>query len=114
MFEQMALAMEQGKFVPRSEEMITECGEYEWDGGKIIHAPSKNKGATDQNHADRAISAAGCWLVFNTDITPGKIDTSEETGQTPEYGSFLWREQQERRSEKSGSPGYGLRDILRN
>jgi hypothetical protein len=59
MFEMMALAMEQGKFVPRSQDMVVECGEYEWDGASIIHAPTKNKGATEKNHADRAISAAG-------------------------------------------------------
>ena len=112
MFEQMALAMEQGKFTPRSEEMITECGEYTWDGAKIVHDPSKNKGASDKNHADRAIAAAGAWLVFNTDNAGTKIDTSEESGQTAEYGSFLWREQQERRVVKSGSPGYGLRDVV--
>ena len=114
MFEQFALAMENKSFVPRSEDMISECGEYEWDGSKIIHVPTKNKGATEKNHADRAISAAGCWLVFNTDIGPSKIDTSEETGQTPEYGSYLWREQQEQIRANPGSPRYGLRDILRN
>jgi hypothetical protein len=112
MFEQMALAMEQGKFIPRSEEMIVECGEYEWDGAKIVHAPSKNKGASDKNHADRSISAAGCWLVFNTDNVATKIDTSEEISQTPEYGSFLWREQRERSVAKKGSPQYGIRDII--
>jgi hypothetical protein len=112
MFEQMALAMEQGKFVPRSQDMIVECGEYEWDGSSIIHAPSKNKGAADTNHADRAISAAGAWLVFNTDILVAKIDTSEEIGHIPEVGSFLWREQQERRGVKSCSPGYGIRDVI--
>lgn len=114
MFEHFALAMEQGRFVPRSNEMIVECGEYEWDGAKIIHAPTKNKGATEKNHADRAISAAGCWLVFNTDIEPGKIDTSEETGQTAEYGSFLWREQQEQRGNFRGGPSWGIRDVLRS
>jgi hypothetical protein len=92
--------------------MITECGEYEWDGAKIIHAPSKNKGAADTNHADRAISAAGAWLVFNTDILVTKVDSSEEIGQTAEYGSYLWREQQERRGVKVGSPGYGIRDVI--
>lgn len=112
MFEQMALAMEQGKFTPRSEEMITECGEYEWDGSKIVHAPSKNKGASDKNHADRSIASAGAWMVFSTDNAVHKIDTDEETGHIPEYGSFLWREQQERRSVKSGSPGYGIRDVI--
>ena len=112
MFEQFALAMENGSFVPRSEEMITECGEYEWDGAKIIHAPSKNKGATDVNHADRAISAAGTWLVFNTDNSGVKIDTSEETGQTPQYGSMAWRDQLVKKQNKSGSPRYGIRDVI--
>lgn len=113
MFELFALAMEQGRCIPRSETMITECGEYEWDGAKIVHAPTKNRGTTDTNHADRAISAAGCWLVFNTDIEGVKIDTSEESGHIPEYGSFLWREEQERRQASSDSPRYGIRDVLR-
>ena len=113
MFEQMALAMENGSFTPRSESMITECSEYEWEGHKIIHAPSKNKGASEQNHADRAISAAGCWLVFNNDNFGDKIDTDEETGQTPEYGSWKWREQQEYVAVDSDSPDFGIRDLLR-
>lgn len=113
MFEQFSLAMDKGSFVPRSQEMILECGEYEWDGTKIVHVPTKNRGATDQNHADRAISAAGCWLVFNTDNSSNKVDTSEETGQTPEYGSFLWREQQEQRTVDSGSPNWSIRDLIR-
>lgn len=112
MFEQMALAMETGKYIPRSTELITELGEYEWDNGKITHSPSKNKGAIDKNHGDRAIAGAGSWLVFNTDNAVTKIDTDVENGQTPEYGSFLWREQQERRGVKPGSPKFGLRDIV--
>jgi hypothetical protein len=112
MFEQMALAMETDRFTPRSEDMVTECGEYEWDGGKIIHAPTKNKGATDKNHADRAISAAGCWLVYSTDNATNRIDTSEESGIIPEYGSFLWRERQERNQAKIGNPRFGIRDVV--
>jgi len=112
MFENMALAMEMGQYIPRSEEMIVECGQYEWDKGKIIHAPTKNRGATEKNHGDRAISGGGCWLVFATDNVAHKLDTSEETGETPEYGSFLWRERQERRRAKSGSPEFGIRDVV--
>lgn len=112
MFEQMALAMETGKYVPRSEEMITECGEYEWDGDKIIHAPTKNKQGGNKNHADRAIASGGSWQVYATDNAGDKLDSSEETGETPEYGSFLWREQQERRVVQSGSPAFGIRDVL--
>lgn len=112
MFEQFALAMENGSYIPRSEAMIEECGEYEWDGAKIVHAPSKNKGAAEKNHADRAIASSGSWLVFNTDNPGDKIDTSEETDHIPEYGSFLWREQQEQRSVRTGGPSYGIRDII--
>lgn len=112
MFEQFALALEQGKYIPRSKEMLEECGEYEWDNGKIVHAPSKNKGAKDKNHADRAIAASGAWLIFANDIAANQVDTDEETGKNPEYGSFLWREQQERRVVASGSPKWGIRDII--
>ena len=112
MFENMALAMEMGQYIPRSEEMIVECGQYEWDKGKIIHAPTKNRGATEKNHGDRAIAGGGSWLVFSTDNVAVKLDTSEETGETPEYGSFLWREQQEHRRAKSGSPEWGIRDVV--
>jgi hypothetical protein len=113
MFEQFALAMESGEYTPRSEEMLVECGEYEWENGRIIHAPTKNKGATEKNHGDRAISAAGAWLVFSTDNPGKKIDSDVETGQTPEYGSYLWRERQERRSVDIGSPMYSIRDVLK-
>lgn len=112
MFEQMALAMEMGKYIPRSEDMVTECGEYEWDGDKIVHAPTKNRGATDKNHADRAVAGGGSWLVYSTDNAGDRVDSSEETGGIPEYGSFLWREQQERKQGKVGSPGFGIRDVV--
>jgi hypothetical protein len=112
MFEQFALAMEKAKFIPRSEEMLKECSEYEWDNGKIVHAPTKNKGAKEKNHGDRVISAAGVWLVYSRDKEVAKVDSDEETVQNPEYGSFLWREQQERRKVSSGSPKFGLQDII--
>jgi hypothetical protein len=112
MFEKLALAMEMGKYTPRSEEMITECGEYEWDGDKIIHAPTKNKGATQKNHGDRAISAGGTWLVYSRDNPGDKVDTSEENGTIAEYGSFKWREEQERKEAGIGSPRFGIRDVL--
>lgn len=112
MFELMALAMENGEYTPRSEDMITECGEYEWEGSKIVHAPSKNKGASEKNHGDRAIAASGCWMVFQSDSLAANVDTAGETRQTPEYGSFAWREEQERRQSKAGSPSYGIRDVI--
>lgn len=113
MFELFALAMEQGEYTPRSTEMLAECGEYEWDKGKIVHAPTKNKGATEKNHGDRAIAGAGAWLVYSTDNVVDKVDSSAENSQNPEYGSFLWREQQERRTTRPDSPEYGIRDVIR-
>lgn len=112
MFEQVALAMEQKQFTPRSAEMLVEFGEYEWENGKIIHAPTKNRGAIDKNHGDRAIAAAGAWLVFTTDNVGIRVDSSDEAGHNPEYGSFLWREQQERRPKSSGSPSFSIRDLM--
>jgi len=105
--------MEQGKYIPRSADMLVECGEYEWEGSKIVHAPTKNKGATDKNHGDRAIAAAGAWLVYSTDNSGEKVDSGDEKGKNPEYGSFLWREQQDRRVSNPGSPRYGIKDVLR-
>jgi hypothetical protein len=112
MFEQMALAMEVGRFIPRSEDMIMECGEYEWEGSKIIHAPTKNRGATEKNHADRAVAGGGCWLVYANDNAGDRVDTSEENGTIAEYGSFAWREEQERKQAKIGSPRFGIRDVV--
>lgn len=113
MFEKLTLAMQVGDYIPRSESMITECGEYEWDNGKIIHAPTKSRGAMDKNHGDRCIAAAGCWLVFDGENVTCKMDTGDESGQIPEYGSFLWRERQERKRARSGSPDFGIRDLVR-
>ena len=113
LFDRISMAMDAGLYIPRSEEMITECGEYEWDGDKLVHVPTKNKGAGNKNHADRAISAAGCWYIFSSEHANEKVDSDTENGQNPEIGSFLWRERQERRSINTGSPKYGIRDVLR-
>lgn len=113
MFETAMLAMVEGKFKPRSSEMVTECGEYEWEKGVIIHGPTKNKGNTEKNHGDRCIAACGAWLVFANDNAADSIDTSEETGQTPEWNSFKWREDQEEPQAKRGSPQWSIRDIAR-
>lgn len=112
LFEKMALGMETGKLILRSHDLIKECGEYEWENGKIIHAPTKNRGAQEVNHGDRCIAAGVAWLIYSQDDPQGKIDTGEETGETPEYGSFLWREQQERRKVGNGSPAFGFRDVV--
>tara|TARA_Y100000593_G_scaffold12687_1_gene23465 strand:- start:7055 stop:8989 length:1935 start_codon:yes stop_codon:yes gene_type:complete len=112
LFEKMALAMEKGTYTPRSEDLIRECGEYEWSKGKIIHQPTKNHGATEKAHGDRCIAAGVAWLVYSEDGTPDVIDRNEESSETAEYGSYLWREQQERQNAKPGSLEYSIRDVV--
>jgi hypothetical protein len=112
LFEKMALAMEMGHLTIRSEDLIRECGEYEWEKGKIIHRPTKNLDQPEKAHGDRVIGAGVAWLVYSDKTAWDRIDTSDETSETPVYGSFLWRERQERHRVRSGSPGFGIRDIM--
>lgn len=112
LFENMALAMDLETFTVRSADLIRECGEYEWDGGKLLHMPTKNKGAKEQAHGDRCIAAGVAWLAYSEDAVRDSVDTGDETGETPEYGSFLWRERQERKQFRAGSPEFGLLDVV--
>lgn len=112
LFEKMALAMETGKYVPRSLDLIRECGEYEWEKGKIIHRPTKTRDENEKAHGDRCIAAGVSWLVYSEESDRRRIDSSEETGETPEYGSFLWRERQERPKRRASSPEFSIRDLL--
>jgi len=117
LFEALCIAMEDGKFVPRSEDMIRECGEYEWDKGKIVHKPSKQHGITERAHGDRCVAAGVAWLACE-DRPVGAIDNeSEESHITPPYGSFAWREQrenEERRRWTDDEPLRTIHDVLRN
>lgn len=114
LFEKMALAMETGDYTVRSEDLIRECGEYEWEKGKIIHQPTKNTGATEKAHGDRCIAAGVAWLVYAKKTGGVALDTNVVSDQTPEYGSFLWREQREQPRVTSDSPEFGLRDVVSN
>jgi len=112
LFEKLALGMETNELKVRSEDLVRECGEYEWDKGKIIHQPTKNKGATEKAHGDRCIGAGVAWLLYSERSSVSNVDKSEETGETPQYGSFLWRERQERTRVDSDSPEFSLRDVV--
>ena len=54
----------------------------------------------------------GAWLVYSRDNAGEKVDTSEENGTIAEYGSFKWREEQERGQAQVGSPRFGIRDVV--
>ena len=113
LFEKMALAMEMGAYTIRSEDLIRECGEYEWEKGKIIHQPTKNRGATEKAHGDRCIAGGVAWLLYSEGFHGIGIDKDVESGETPEYGSFLWREQREQNRVEPGGPAFGLKDVVR-
>lgn len=112
LFEKLALGMETGGFVPRSVELIEECGQYEWEDGKIVHQPTRNRKATEKAHGDRVISCGVSWFLYADRKSGIGIDKREEEGETPEYGSWLWRERREHSAVTSDSPEYGLKDIL--
>tara|TARA_Y100000593_G_scaffold85269_1_gene162072 strand:+ start:3562 stop:5385 length:1824 start_codon:yes stop_codon:yes gene_type:complete len=114
MFDNFTLGMQDGRYTPRSFELIKECGEYEWDKGKIIHAPTQNHGAKDKNHGDRCIAAAGAYWIYSQDKLKHKSIDIDLEPETAEYGSFKWREQQEMIYNKVGSPEYSIRDLLRS
>jgi hypothetical protein len=120
LFEKLALAMEIGGgrpnlegYTPRSEDLVRECGEYEWEKGKIIHQPTKNRGATEKAHGDRVIAAGVAWLMYQRKMEGVSLDMGDEKRETAEYGSFLWREQQERPRNPADSPKFGLIDVVR-
>jgi len=112
LFENMGIAMASGEFVVRSDDLVRECGEYEWENGKIVHRPTKNVSGDEKAHGDRCIAAGVAWLVYDEEKTGKSVDSSEESGETAEYGSFLWREQQEKRRTRSSSPSFSIRDLL--
>lgn len=112
LFEKLALAMESGRIIVRSEDAIRECGEYEWEKGDIIHRPTKNLDQSQKAHGDRTIALGVSWLVYSRWSEQARIDSSNETGQTPEYGSYLWREQQERPRVDADHPDFGIHDLM--
>jgi hypothetical protein len=112
LFEKLALGMETGRYKPRSKEMITECLEYEWFQGKIIHQPTKNRGAQEKAHGDRTIAAGVAWLIYGEGLGNISLDSGEQRDETPAYGSFLWRERREHKRVDSDSPEFGLADVV--
>lgn len=117
LFEQFCIGMEEGKMVPRSEDLIKECGQYEWaDNGKIIYAATKvHSAAADKAHGDRCVAGGVAWLLCKDRLQTG-LDTDASLKNNPPYGSWAWREQREnadRRGFTDDDPQPTLADVLR-
>lgn len=96
LFERLALGMESREFVPRSEDLIRECNEYEWEKGKIIHKPSKQHKEDGAQHGDRAVAAGVMWLAAKERIG-NIIDIDGENRHNIPVGSIAWFDLREKR-----------------
>lgn len=97
--EAMALAMDEGKFIPHSEDLIREIGEYEWEDGKVIHKPTKVRGEDAKSHGDRAIGAGVCWVAVDRNRSKS-LDINEGIANNPPYGSMAYRKKQAEEAER--------------
>ena len=118
LLERLCIAMEEGQCTPRSEDLIRECGEYEWDpSGGIVHRPSKVRGVKGKAHGDRVVAAAIAWIGC-MDLQRDREDKfCEGKGQWPPYGSLAWlheREQLQGRQWTDDEPLPTLADVLRD
>ena len=114
LFETMSMEMADDGLIPRDEDFVKECGEYEWEGSKIVHRPSRTKKEDGRAHGDRAI-AGGCCLVGMKDLAVGGIDRETEVAHNPPYGSWAWRqkrEEDEARDRDEDAPQFTLFDLL--
>lgn len=113
LFEGMCIAMDDGKFTPRSEDLITECGEYEWEGGKIVHRLSRRYKMDGKAHGDRCVAAGVAWLLCE-DRPSRNVDVEGQLRQNAPYGSPAWRHQQasERSIARQTDRNLTLQDLL--
>jgi hypothetical protein len=109
------MAFEEGTFMPRSEDLIRECGEYEWQAGKVVHRPTKTSGDSEKAHGDRCI-AAGVARLLCKDRPVTSLDRTGGNLENPEYGSFAWRQWRESQDQKrwnDDQPQATIEDVLR-
>ena len=82
LFEGMVAAIAMGTYIPRSDEMLEECGQYEWKNGKIIHVgstKSEDEGAKGKSHSDRVIAAALSVYEMGESTSPDDHDEIAES-----------------------------------
>ena len=108
LFEDWWVAMDDDLFVPRSEEMISECGGWEWNGEKVVY--SGNVG-----HGDRAIAGGLCWKAMK-DLMQVGLDKKKVSPQTVKYGSFGWRREQAKARQEwdDTERGFGIQGTIYN
>ena len=115
LFDNLGLAMADGEFIPLSEDLLTECAEYEVVDGKIVHRPSSDAGISEFSHGDRCV-AAGVANLLRVDRSLFGLDKRTDVAQDAPYGSLAWRIQQakskQRREDEESGEGFGARELL--
>ena len=111
LFESLGCSMEDCHFIPHSEDLIRECGEYEWIAGKIVHKPSKVGSVNENAHGDRCV-AAGVANLLCRDRTEIGLDKKMQDCKTAPIGSIAWFEEQDkikaRRNRMDTSADFGI------
>lgn len=97
--ELYAMALGNGDFINPDRESISECNDFEWKNGRIVHrgeVVTDDEGAKGKQHGDRVTSAALCWYELRnrfksyeayeakTDLLPGRV---------PKYSQAWWEQQ---------------------
>lgn len=79
LFESLSIAISDGGFIPRSADMIGECGQYEFKNGRIVFVPkAKNPNGDGFVHGDRAMAAAIAYATLpDIDVTNTPDDDDE-------------------------------------
>jgi hypothetical protein len=106
LFDLFGVAMAEGEFIPRSEDMLKECGGWEFDGAQIIY-----KGT---GHGDRAIAGGLCCKAMK-EIRRIPIDKSRETNEAiPEWsmaGRLQRRQEAEKREDEDDFAGFSYKTV---
>jgi hypothetical protein len=107
LFEGMVAAIGSGTYIPRSIEMLEECGQYEWKNGKIVHVgstKSEDEGAKGKSHSDRVIAAALSVYEMGESVIDDGTGDDDETIEVPEGSMASRLRESDARANLSGDP----------
>ena len=101
-FDALQNGMAEKTLIVRSEALIKECGEYEYEAkGKIVHSGSKKSedpGGRGAPHGDLVIGAGLAWYLCCLEVLFGEMEAPEEDQDDPlarwlkEYDEALGRQ----------------------
>ncbi len=101
---EQAIAMD--KCVIKSGRIVTECGQYFFKGGILVHAAEQgtsDDGSKGKGHGDSAIACALAWFGVEDIPAPKPEERPEEA----KLGSFQWRRNQREQLRKmADQPSY--------